>query len=107
MEQPTVQQSQQRIRRSPDQWQAIVDQFETSGLAQRAFCQQAGISYGTFSRWRRQLQTPDIQQVSSAPNADLFVELSEEATGPVALQPWDVELQLGHDVFLRLRHQPC
>ena len=107
MDQPKVQQPPQRIRRSPKQWQGMVDQFETSGLTQRAFCQQAGIAYGTFSRWRRRLMTTDVPPPCPVPEADLFVELSADATPPVASPSWDVELQLGQDVFLRLRHQPC
>ncbi len=107
MDQPTVQQSSQRIRRSPKYWQGMVDQFEISGLSQRAFCQQAGIAYGTFSRWRRRLLAADVTPPCPAPEAGLFVELPADATPPAASPSWDVELQLGHDVFLRLRHQSC
>lgn len=107
MDQPPVIQAPQRIRRTGKQWQSIVDQFEASGLSQRAFCRQVGVSYGTFSRWRRRLMSANTQQRAPAPEADLFVELSAGTPPPVATPAWDVELQLGHDVFLRLRHQSC
>ena len=107
MNQPQAKQPPQRIHRSAKQWQILIDQFETSGLSPRAFCQQAGISHGTFSRWRRRLTIVDEQPPRAIPKADLFVELSAEATPPVATPAWDVELQLGRDVFLRLRYQPC
>jgi putative transposase len=107
MEQTTFQKTQQRIFRSPDQWQTFVDQFEASGLTQRAFCQQTGISYGTFSRWRRQLKVVHDQPPRALQTSDLFVEVSADATSTSATPAWDVELQLGRDVVLRLRHQPC
>lgn len=107
MDLPTAQQPPLRIRRSPEQWQAIVDQFEASGLTRRAFCQQAGIAYGTFSRWRGRLMATDVRRQPTTPDADLFVELSGSDALPTASPSWDVELQLGVDVFLRLRHQPC
>ena len=107
MEKPPVIQAPHRTRRSRKQWRAIVDQFEASGLSQRAFCEQAGISYGTFARWRRRLMIADVPQPITNTEGDLFVELSEGAAESGTPPSWDVELQLGHGVFLRLRHQSC
>lgn len=100
--------TQRRIHRSPEQWQALLDQYEASGLSQQAFCQQTGLSYGTFSRWRRRLlcDRPLAETAGDAP--ELFVEVANHPAGsPCALSDWDVELQLSEQVFLRLRHQPC
>ena len=100
--------TQRRIHRSPEQWQALLDQYESSGLSQRAFCQQAGLSCGTFSRWRRSLlcDQPLAETAGDAP--ELFVELANHPIGsPSAFSDWDVELQLSAQVFLRLRHPSC
>ena len=100
--------AQRRIHRSPEQWQALLNQYEASGLSQRAFCQQAGLSYGTFSRWRRRLlcDQPLAETASDAP--ELFVELASQSVGsPCTFSNWDVELQLSEQVFLRLRHPSC
>jgi transposase-like protein len=107
MDLPRVNQPPARVLRSPEKWQAIVAQFEASGMTRRAFCQQAGICYGTFSRWRQRLMAANAQQPLTAPDTSLFVELSGGDAPPTASPSWDVELQLGADVFLRLRHQPC
>ncbi len=96
---------QQRIHRSREQWQALLDQYERSGLSPRAFCQQWDLSYGTFSRWRRRLLS-DQDDTTLPASPDLFVELANHAESPAAAS-WDVELQLGENTFLRLRHQPC
>ena len=99
---------QQRIHRSPEQWQGLLNQYERSGLSQRAFCQQAGLSHGTFSRWRRRLLGDRPPGPTESDSTELFVELSNQPAGsPSPFPDWDVELQLSEHVFLRLRHQSC
>ena len=73
--------TQRRIHRSPEQWQALLDQYETSGLSQRAFCRQADLSYSTFSRWRRRLlcDQPIAETASDGP--ELFVEVANHPAG--------------------------
>ena len=93
-----------RISRTPDQWQAVFEQFEESGQTREQFCHEHNISLSSFSRWRTKLR----KQRSSHPlSADfpLFAELTSEVQTPVS-PGWDIELQLGKDVFLRLR-RPC
>ena len=99
---------QRRIHRSPEQWQVLLEQYERSGLSQRAFCQQAGLCCGTFSRWRRRLLDDHCHALTEGDSTELFVELSNQPAGsPSPFPDWDVELQLGEHVFLRLRHQSC
>ena len=100
--------TQRRIHRSPEQWQALLDQYESSGLSQRAFCQQAGLSFGTFSRWRRSLLADKPPAETTGDGPELFVELANHRVGsPSASSDWDLELQLSEQVFLRLRHPSC
>ena len=107
MNQPIAISRPKRIHRDCHQWQALVEEFEASGLSQRAFCQEAGVSYGTFTRWRRRLLGTCTRIPPTLPPADLFVELSGGPVSPAAGAAWDVELQLGRDVVLRLRHPSC
>jgi transposase-like protein len=44
-------------RRSNQEWQALLEQYESSNITQRAFCEQHGLSLSTFFAKRRQLQT--------------------------------------------------
>jgi hypothetical protein len=96
-----------RMRRSPAQWRALVGAFEQSGITRGAFCARQGVSVSTFDWWRKRLGTASrglpVTRVDS--NA-LFVELS---TPPVATDAahatpaWDLELELGAGMVLRLR----
>jgi len=36
-------------------WQELVDQWSQSGQTQAAFCRKRGITYGSFTWWKRQL----------------------------------------------------
>jgi hypothetical protein len=94
-----------RVHRSPEQWQSLVDQFEQSDLSQRAFCQQKRLAYGTFSRWRRRLLARNAE--SDEQSNPAFVELLGSGTQGNHNSGWDVELQLGEGITLRLRRQPC
>lgn len=39
-----------RTRRTDDEWNALVTEFESSGLTQAAFCEQRGVSVYSFRR---------------------------------------------------------
>ncbi len=82
-----------RIRRSPQQWQAIVDRQAASGLAARAFCDTHQFSYPVFCKWRKRL-TPGDQPP--------LIDLSSLVHAPSVTQ-WDIELELGDGMTLRLR----
>ena len=65
-----------------------------SPLRGEGFCEAEGIGKSTFWRWRRRLADGDAGGGGRA----MFVEL---AAGPSS--PWDVELELGAGVVLRVR----
>ena len=84
------------VRRSPSDWQQLIDGQERSGQSQRAFCAARALNVKSFQHWQRQLAAP-----SAAPPAawlDLG-SLPERA----AATGWDVALELGAGVCLRLR----
>ena len=43
---------------TPDQWQAIIKQWQASELSAAAFCQQHDVVYHNFLYWRRKLGKP-------------------------------------------------
>ena len=45
-----------RVRSTPQQRQAVLEEFERSGLSGPQFARVAGIAYQTFSTWRAQHQ---------------------------------------------------
>ena len=64
------------------------------------------MALSTFDGWRRKLrETPVMRE--EAPQA-LFVELSSPPGAEVPAPGWDVELELGGGVVLRVRRAaPC
>jgi len=89
------------VRRSREQWRSLVTRFEESGQTREAFCAETGISVSTLRRWSSRLREQPRPPVSQAP---VFVELpAEEKKAEVSGLPWEVELQLGAGVVLRLR----
>lgn len=80
--------SERNPRRSPAEWQAIIDRHATSGLSAPAFCKQQGIPYTSFlfgRRFARRSQQPK------------FVDVTPKAPG------WDVEIALPNGIVLRFK----
>jgi hypothetical protein len=92
-----------RVRRSRAQWGDLLERFATSGQSREEFCREQGLTVSSFDRWRRALGKTAAggRAVTGAP---LFLEVTSPASG--AAGSWDVELELGRGVFLRLR-QAC
>lgn len=90
-----------RVQRTRGQWKSLVDEFTTSGLTKTAFCKKMGIATSCLYRW---------QQVFAGQSAAAeFIDITEPDAA-VALPPpvagnadWQVELELGAGLVLRLR----
>lgn len=98
-----------RVRRSAAQWRALVGAFEVSGLSRRAFCARHEVSVSTFDWWRKRLRDEprEVPAVRAAAEA-LFVELGAPPAATAsdarrAVAAWDLELELGAGLVLRLR----
>ena len=89
-----------RVRRSATEWAVIFEDYQASGISAVRYCEQAGLSIKTFSKWRRRLQG-DHTRVPG------FVEVTEALTEEVRSDApnWDVELALGPGMTLRIRRQ--
>ena len=91
---------QRRTRRNREEWRSLVSRFEESGQTREAFCATTGISASTLRRWCSRFR----EQPRPAAQAPVFVELpAEEKRAEAPALPWEVELQLGVGVVLRLR----
>lgn len=92
---------QRRTRRNREQWRSLVSRFQESGQTREAFCAETGISVSTLRRWCSRFRE---QSRPALPHAPVFVELpAEESKTGASVQPWEMELQLGAGVVLRLR----
>ena len=92
-------------RRSRAHWQAVIARAEASGQSIPAFCRAEGIRPRTFYGWRARLNaTAREAVVAPTPNgAARFLDLG--TLGAARAGPWDLELELGAGVILRLRRR--
>ena len=82
------------VRRSASDWQQLIDEQTRSGQSQTAFCAARAVSQTSFQHWKRRLSA------AASPSStwlDLGPLRESVATG------WDIELDLGAGVCLRLR----
>ena len=101
-----------RARRTAAQWRKLIERFERSGQTRGNFCAANRLALSTFDLWRRKLgetQTAAHEEHSES----LFVELTNATEPPgsrtaAGTGAWEVELELGAGVVLRLRRAaPC
>ena len=83
-------------RRTANEWEKLVSRFEPGVQTRRDFCLSQGVSLSTFDLWRRKLRGKTAQ-----PDESMFVEVSQAE--PTEVPSWDVELELGGGVILRVR----
>ena len=91
-----------RIMRSRSQWKALLEEFNASGLSKSAFCKRHRIATSSLYRW---------QQLFSQDSGDAdFVDVTEPLSSTSVAPPfherdksWQVELELGAGIVLRLR----
>jgi transposase-like protein len=88
---------------SPAQWQALLAQFETSGLSVVAFCRRHGVSNSSFYRWRTQLagNRPATPAVVTSNPPD-FVDLGSLMSKPASDGRLELRLELGAGLTLTL-----
>ena len=84
-----------RTRRSREQWQQICQDQLDSGVSAQTFCAKHQLSYASFSKWRRKLDAPTAVEHSP------LIDLSSFVAPPVPA--WDIELDLGAGITLRMR----
>lgn len=46
-------------RRTRNQWQRLVEEWDRSGLTQAAYCRKKGVSVASLQRWKRLLSDDD------------------------------------------------
>jgi hypothetical protein len=92
--------TERRGRRSRAQWRALIARAEGSSLGIAAFCRAEGIGTASFYTWRKRLAADAGPTPVGEP---AFLDLGPLA-GPTSNEAtWDIELELGAGVVLRLR----
>ena len=87
-------------RRSSSEWQQIIDDQAQSDLSAPQYCQQHGVNYASFSKWRQHfLGTKTASETSRSD----FIDLSQvSAQSDSHSGRWNITLCLGDGVELRL-----
>ena len=90
-------------RRTPAQWQQLVEQWQDSGLSATRFCKIHEIGYASFCNWRKRL-TETVPLISpAASSAPAFIDLSAlQSPDSTPDTSWNIVLSLGNGVELRL-----
>ena len=86
-----------KTMRSKSEWQQIIQNYNESQLTQDEFCQQAGIPKSSFYNWHRRLKSTTPDRTAN------FINLSDLTSSDSSRLSWDIELDLGQGVCLRLR----
>jgi putative transposase len=95
--------TEKRVRRSRAQWQALIERGECSPLGVSGFCRAEGIGSASFYKWRQRLAADAPPETLAPVNEPGFLDLGPLA-GPTSNgAAWDIELELGAGVVLRLR----
>lgn len=91
-------------RRTQDQWQAIIDQQQQSGITVQQFCTEHAISQASFYKWRQRLAKPQPAHDAESPSS--FIDLTTLSSGRNRHSntdpSWQIVLSLGNGVELRL-----
>lgn len=86
-------------RRSADQWQALVEQWQNSGLSALQFCQEKEVGYASFCQWRKRFAEQSTTPTKAEPS---FIDLASLAQSPSHKGSWHIVLSLGNGVELTL-----
>jgi len=89
-----------RTRRSADQWRKLISEQADSGLSQEAYCKQKRLALSTFANWKRRLGSEPAVQDEHKPDPSTWIDLGSLGSRSAG---WDIELDLGDGVCLRLR----
>jgi hypothetical protein len=60
------------------EWQTHVESYMKSGVSQREYCRQHGISYWSFNTWKRKIETGSNKLKLQEVSKDLVHSLSAE-----------------------------
>lgn len=97
----------ERGRRSRSQWQSLIARGERSELSVSEFCRRESISTASFYSWRKRLggATPGATVAEIGAEDGAFLELGVLGSEAASPARWEIELELGAGMILRLRRR--
>ncbi len=70
----------QRINRTDGEWEALIKEYNASGLSQGVFCEQRGVNFHSFRR--RYRRSPQFSGKRRKPSHKAFSELTKSLPPP-------------------------
>lgn len=95
--------TEKRARRSRAQWQSVIERGERSSLGVLGFCRAEGIGTASFYKWRQRLAVGAASETLAPVTEPRFLDLGPLVSASANAAAWDIELELGAGVVLRLR----
>jgi len=102
---PTLSVRKPRVVRSKETWQHLINQFEPGSQTQADFCREHGISPMSFYKWRKRLSSDCINEhfIDISQSMVSVEAIDKPSSTRVAATLWQVELELGQGMILRVR----
>ena len=88
-------------RRTRAQWSTLIAQYRGSALTQKAFCSTHGLAISSFSKALREARADSADTERSPAFVPVLVDSAAHHVVPSSA--WDVELNLGAGIVLRIR----
>ncbi len=63
-------------RTTPEERSAHIDLWRSSGLSRAAYCREAGLDYGSFTRWARAVDAGRDGEATDGEASSAFIEVS-------------------------------
>jgi len=87
-----------RRRRSRAEVEALVGEFEASGLMRAAFCQERGLAVGTLDKYRRRVQSKPQSGAGTLLPVEVVSSPSRHANSEIHGSVLTVELRSGRRI---------
>ncbi len=91
-------------RRSQEEWQTLIRQWQQSSLSAAHFCKQNHLSSASFYQWRQRFEDSDNldNKTAATPSTD-FIDITA-LSSTADHQGWNIVLNLGDGLSLTLNH---
>ena len=93
-------------RRTKQQWRTIFSDQEKSSLSTAQYCKKHSLVLSTFYSWQKKICDLPLTQSTNDFIEVLVAHFDVQNTFQASTSHWDVELDLGNGVCLRIR-QPA
>lgn len=88
-----------KARRTLQQWQQLMSDWQQSGLSVKEYCQRQQLTPSNFYLWRKRLEILEVDTT-----LEPWVALSgEPGAQEIASNDWQMELSLPGGVILRMK----